>query len=181
MKTYSKLSLLVIFPVFGMVASAWAQSNPPPAAGAAGMEKEVRHVLVTLPFYGVFDNFEYKVDGATVTLLGQVSQPVLKSDAERAVKEIAGVDRVINEIEVLPLSPNDDRLRLALYRAIYRTAGLDRYALRAVPTIHIVVKNGNATLEGAVGTEMDKMLAGMKANGVHGVFSVKNNLRVSKE
>ncbi len=143
------------------------------------LQKEVRHELVTLPFYDVFDNLAYRVDGTDVTLLGQVTLPNKKSDAETAVKQIEGVGRVINQIEVLPVSPNDDRIRLAVYRAIYGTPGLDRYSLRAVPTIHIVVKNGNVTLEGAVGTEMDKTLAGIKANGVSGVFSVKNNLQVN--
>lgn len=178
MKIYFKVRLLAPLLVLGLAGSAWAQTNP--AAVTARIVKEVHHELVTLPFYNVFDNLEYKVDGTTVTLLGQVTRPVLKSDAEHAVKGIEGVTRVINQIEVLPLSPNDDRLRSALFRAIYRTEGLDRYAMRAVPTIHIIVKNGHVTLEGAVGTEMDKTLAGMRANGVSGIFSVTNNLRVDK-
>src|SRR5262249_2134712 len=111
---------------------------------------------------------------------GQVTQPTLKSDAEKAVKKIEGVQTVANEIEVLPLSPNDDRLRRELYRAIYSKAPLERYQMGAVPPIHIIVKNGNVTLEGAVGNEGDKNIAGITANGVPGVFSVKNNLRVDK-
>src|SRR5262249_45431301 len=134
-----------------------------------------------LPYYGVFDNLAFRIDGSKVTLLGQVTRPTLKSGAENVVKNIEGVESVTNQIEVLPLSPNDDQLRLALYRAIYSTTGLDRYALRNVPTIHIIVKNGNASLEGAVATEGDKNLAGIKAMGVAGVFSVKNNLAVNKE
>jgi hyperosmotically inducible protein len=133
-----------------------------------------------LPYYGVFDNLAFKVDGATVTLIGQVTRPTLKSDAEKVVKDIEGVEKVVNQIEVLPLSPNDDRLRLATYRAIYSTTGLDRYALNAVPPIHILVANGKVTLEGVVANEADKNMAGVKANGVSGVFSVTNNLRVEK-
>src|SRR5712672_2842385 len=101
--------------------------------------KEVRHELVMLPYYNVFDNLAFKVDGSTVTLMGQVTRPTLKSDAERVVKSIEGVDKVVNKIEVLPLSPNDERIRLAIYRAIYGHAGLQRYGLQAVPPIHIIV------------------------------------------
>jgi hyperosmotically inducible periplasmic protein len=142
--------------------------------------KEVRHELVMLPYYGVFDNLAYRVDGGTVTLFGQVTRPTLKSDAEKAVKSIEGVERVINNIEVLPLSPLDDRIRLAQYRAIYSTPGLDRYGLQAVPPIHIIVKNGNVTLEGVVATEADRNLAGIKAKAVPNVFSVENHLAVER-
>ena len=150
--------------------------------GLSRIKKEVRHELVTLPYYGVFDNLSYRVapDGA-VTLMGQVTRPTLKSDAERVVKEIEGVPKVINELEVLPLSPSDDQIRIAVYRAIFSTIGLDRYALQAVPPIHILVKNGNVMLEGIAATEGDKNLAGIKANSVSGVFSVKNNLRVEEK
>ena len=141
--------------------------------------REVRHELVMLPYYSVFDNLAYKVDGPTVTLYGQVARPTLKSDAERAVKKIEGVEKVVNEIEVLPLSPNDDRLRTAVYRAIYSQPGLDTYSLRAVPTIHIIVKNGHVTLAGAVANKGDKDRAGIAANGVPGVFSVTNDIQVS--
>ena len=134
-----------------------------------------------LPYYGVFDNLAFRVDGYTVTLLGQVTRPTLKSDAERVVKKIEGVESVKNEIKVLPLSSMDDRLRLALYRAIYGNTALNRYALRAVPTIHIIVENGNVTLEGVVSTEADKNIANIQANGVSGVFSVTNHLRVVKD
>jgi len=140
--------------------------------------REVRHELVMLPYYGVFDNLAYRVDGNTVTLFGQVTRPTLKSDAEHAVKGIEGVERVNNQIEVLPLSPMDDRIRLAEYRTIFSQPGLDRYAMQAVPPIHIIVSNGKVTLEGVVATEADKNLAGVKANSVAGVFSVNNNLRV---
>ncbi|MCU1275267.1 MAG: transport-associated protein [Bryobacterales bacterium] len=148
--------------------------------GEARIQREVRHQLVMLPYYGIFDNLAYQVNGSTVTLYGQVSRPTLKSDAENAVKQIEGVDRVINNIEVLPLSPNDDRIRLAEYRAIYGQSALNRYGLQAVPPIHIIVNNGNVTLEGVVANEGDKNIAGIQANTVPGVFSVTNNLRVEK-
>lgn len=131
-----------------------------------------------LPYYGVFDNLSYKVDGGTVTLMGQVTRPTLKSSAEKVVKDIEGVESVVNQIEVLPVSPNDDRLRLAVYRAVYGASQLNRYSLQAVPSIHIIVKNGNVTLEGVAANAGDKNMAGIKANGVSGVFSVKNNLRI---
>lgn len=143
--------------------------------------RQVRHELVMLPYYGVFDNFSYRVEGGTVTLLGQVTRPTLKSSAENVVKDIEGVERVDNQIKVLPLSPNDDRLRVALFRAIYGQTALNRYALRAVPPIHIIVDNGNVTLEGVVANEGDKNIANIQANGVPGVFSVVNNLRVENQ
>jgi hyperosmotically inducible protein len=141
--------------------------------------QEVRHQLVMLPFYSVFDNFTYQVapDG-TVTLMGQVRDPTLKPDAERAVKRIEGVERVVNNIEVLPTSPNDDRIRRAVYRAIYGNDVLAPYSLRAVPPIHIIVKNGNVTLAGVVARQMDKQIAEIQAKSVPGVFSVQDNLQV---
>ncbi len=142
------------------------------------LASEVRHELVMLPYYSIFDNLSYRVDGSVVTLFGQVTRPTLKSDAENVVKRIEGVTRVINDIEVLPLSPMDDRIRIAEARAIYGFPSLNRYALGALPPIHIIVKNGNVTLEGVVSSQADKNTAGIRANGVPGVFSVKNNLRV---
>lgn len=143
------------------------------------LSKEVRHQLVMLPWYSVFDNLAYEVRGDKVTLYGQVTRPNLKSDAEASVKSIEGVAAVANKIEVLPLSPMDDQLRRAVFRAIYGEAALSRYSVQAVPSIHIIVKNGNLTLEGVVDTEMDKNLAGIRANQVPNVFSVKNNLVVA--
>lgn len=131
-----------------------------------------------LPYYGVFDNLSFRVDGSAVTLMGEVTRPTLKSDAENVVKDIEGVERVINNIEVLPLSPNDDNLRLATYRAVYGHPALNRYALQAVPPIHIIVRNGNVTLEGVVANEGDKNIANIQATGVPGVFGVTNNLRL---
>ncbi|HEV3330777.1 MAG TPA: BON domain-containing protein [Bryobacteraceae bacterium] len=143
--------------------------------------KQVRHQLLTLPYYGVFDDLAFQVDGGTVTLLGQVVNPVLKDDAERSVKHVEGVTRVVNQIEVLPLSPNDDQIRRAEYRAIYGDPELStRYGFRALPSIHILVKNGHVTLEGVVANQMDKNVVGIRANGVSGVFSVDNRLAVEK-
>lgn len=159
----------------------WPAAGQPGGRGSQeGLVREVRHELVTLPYYGVFDDLAYRVDGSTVTLLGQVTRPTLKSDAENSVKNIEGVEKVVNQIEVLPLSPNDDRLRLAVYRAVYSQPSLENYSLRAVPPIHIIVKNGNATLVGVVAREADKDVAGIQAKGVSGVFSVTNNLTVEK-
>jgi hyperosmotically inducible periplasmic protein len=186
----SLLAVLVLPLIFSMAAPASAaiQDNQP--AGALSQKsvdriiREVHHELVMLPYYGVFDNLAYKLDpNGTVTLLGQVSPvrgPALKSDAENAVKRIEGVEKVVNNIEVLPLSGNDDRIRRAAYRAIYGNSVLSQYQLRAVPPIHIIVKNGHVTLEGAVARQMDKQIAGMQANGVHGAFSVTNNLLVDE-
>ena len=154
--------------------------QPAPAAGRQRIAREVRHELVMLPYYGVFDNLAYQVDGDTVTLFGQVTRPTLKTDAERVVKPIEGVEKVINKIEVLPLSPNDDRLRRAVYQKIFLQPALEQYALRSVPPIHIIVKNGNVTLVGVVSSESDKNIAGLQAKGVSGVFDVKNELRVVK-
>ncbi len=146
--------------------------------GQDRISREVRHELVMLPYYGVFDNLAYRVDGGVITLLGQVTQPTLKSDAGNVVKGIEGVTRVENQIEVLPLSPMDDGIRIATYRAIFGKPGLDRYAMQAVPPIHIIVANGKVTLEGVVATEGDRNQAGIYANGVSGVFAVTNNLHV---
>jgi len=150
-------------------------------AGISRIEREVRREIVTLPFYSLFDHFAFRVDGETVTLMGKVSRPTLKSEAENVVKKIEGVEKVKNEILVLPLSPNDDRLRLALYQAIYGHTALQTLAVRAVPPIHIIVENGNVTLEGVVANEIQKNVANIQANGVSGVFSVTNNLRVESQ
>jgi len=142
--------------------------------------KEVRHELLMLPYLDVFDYLSYKVDGYNVTLMGQVTRPTLKSDAEKAVKSIEGVEHVDNRIEVLPPSSMDDRLRLRLYRAIYGFPSLERYAMGVNRSIRIIVKGGRVTLEGVVDNETDKNTVGIRANGVPGIFSVTNNLQVSK-
>ncbi len=140
--------------------------------------REVRHELLMLPYFGVFDNIAFKVDGYNVTLLGQVVRPSLKSDAENAVKHIEGVEKIDNQIEVLPPSTTDDSLRLALYRAIYGYPALEKYALGVQKPIRIIVKNGHVTLEGVVDSDADKNMAGLRAKGVPGTFSVTNNLQV---
>ena len=152
----------------------------PGAMGEDRITREVRHVLLTLPYYGVFDNLEYSVNGNTVTLYGQVVRPTLRNDAASVVKGIEGVSKVDNRIQVLPLSEMDDRIRMAVYRAVYSDPSLNRYALEAVPPIHIIVDNGKVTLVGVVSSTGDKNIAGIRANGVSGVFSVENQLRVEQ-
>ena len=154
----------------------------PPARGSekfeAWLTKEVRHELVLLPYYSVFDNLEYRINGSEVTLSGQVVKPTLKDDAGNVVKRIEGVTKVVNNIEVLPLSNNDDRIRRAVFHAIYGDPMMERYALGSEQAIHIIVKNGNVTLEGIVDNDADKNVANIRANAVPGVFSVTNHLRV---
>jgi hyperosmotically inducible protein len=145
------------------------------------LERQVRHELVTLPFYSVFDDLSFRVDGDKVTLMGTVTRPTLKSGAEKSIKDIEGVGEIDNKIEVLPVSPNDDQIRIAAYRAIYGQSAMARYQMQAVPPIHIIVKNGDIALEGVVATEGEKNIAGIQAKGVNGAFSVKNNLRVEKD
>jgi hyperosmotically inducible periplasmic protein len=145
----------------------------------SAIAREVRHQLVMLPYFGVFDDLGFTVNGGTVTLVGAVTRPILKSDAENVVKRVEGVTSVVNEIEVLPLSPMDDRIRVAAYRAIYGDSTLStRYGFQALPSIHIIVRNGHIRLEGVVANEADKNIAGMRANGVSGAFSVENDLRI---
>ncbi|MFN2455916.1 MAG: BON domain-containing protein [Pyrinomonadaceae bacterium] len=164
------------------VATSAVIAAPQPARETVSNDQQiaqkVRRELVTLPFYGVFDNLAYKIDGSTVTLYGQVVRPTTRSDAEQRVKRLSGVARVVNNIEVLPLSTFDDSVRLGTYRAVFNTAGLYRYAMGANPSVHIVVARGHVTLEGVVSNRMDSQLAYIAANGVPGVFSVTNNLRV---
>jgi len=140
--------------------------------------REVRHEILMLPYYGVFDVIGYKVNGPKVTLLGSVTRPVTKSDAENVVKRIEGVQSVDNQIEVLPPSPSDDRSRVALFRAIYGFPSLEKYDLGTIKPIRIIVKNGHVTLEGVVDNQSDKDTAGIRANSVPGIFEVKNNLQV---
>ncbi len=143
--------------------------------------REVRHELLMLPYFGVFDNINYRVDGGTVTLMGQVVRPSLKSDAENAVKHIEGVDKVDNQIEVLPPSSMDDGLRIRLYHEIYGYPSLEKYALGVQKPIRIIVKGARVKLEGVVDNQSDKDVAGLRANGVPGIFQVTNNLRVESD
>ena len=150
------------------------------SAPKGDLADQVRHELVMLPFYNVFDDLNYSVNGGVVTLSGAVTQPVVKDDAQRAVKRLPGVVQVINNIKVLPLSSLDDRIRRAEYRAIFGFSDLYRYAMGANPAIHIIVENGHVTLTGVVSSQADKNVAYIRANGVPGVFSVTNDLRVAE-
>ena len=169
---------LAILTTAAISQNAPAQRDQPSARSQERIEREVRHELLMLPYFGVFDNIAYKADGYNVTLVGQVVRPSLKSDAENVVKHIEGVEHVDNKIEVLPPSPMDDRLRIELFRAIYGFEPLQKYALGVQKPIRIIVKNGHVTLEGVVDSEADKNLVNIRANSVPGIFSVTNNLRV---
>lgn len=183
-----RLTLLVPALIFFVLSGSAVMSSPQQQGRRANTEdrerayliKEVRHELIMLPYYGVFDWLQFEVQGdGTVTLLGQVTRPTLKSDAGNVVKDIEGVTKVNNQIEVLPLSPNDDRIRRAVYQSLFNfNSPIFRYGMGAVPSIHIIVKNGNVTLKGNVDNEADRNLANVRANGVLGVFSVKNELAV---
>jgi hyperosmotically inducible periplasmic protein len=179
MAIFRRITVALLALTIGLVSLAGSTAAQEPKS-QQNMIKEIRHQLVLLPYYSVFDNLSFKIEGSKVILLGQVVKPTLKADAGAAVKGVEGVSSVQNDIEVLPNSPMDDQLRRAVYRAIYSEPGLSRYALSAVPSIHIIVKNGNVTLEGVADNDADKNLAGLRANGVPNVFSVTNNLVVSK-
>jgi BON domain len=175
----NRSKLYVCALALSLLVPAYAQKDHPKSQDR--IVREVRHELVMLPYYGVFDNLAFRVDGSSVTLLGEVTRPTLKSDAGNVVKGIEGVEKVDNQIKVLPLSSMDDRIRIATYRAIFSQPGLDRYAMQAVPPIHIIVDNGKVTLVGTVANQADKDRAALQANGVSGVFSVTNNLRVESD
>jgi hyperosmotically inducible protein len=151
-----------------------AANNPTPRT----LEEQVRHEILMVPYIGVFDNLNYQVDNGVVTLSGEVTQPVRKTDVERAVSSINGVTAVNDRIEVLPLSPFDDRIRVRTLRTMLRSAPLDKYFQGVQPSIRIIVKNGNVTLDGVVLNSGDRQIAYMTANQVPGVFSVKNNLQI---
>jgi len=188
--------ILTVFALFG-----WALAMAPQATAAAAIrvpaqqtqnrgdarleeniKREVRHQLLLLPYYSIFDNLAYSVDGTTVTLEGQVisTHGVLKDDAESAVKKVEGVEKVVNNIEILPPSPDDDQIRRAEFRAIYGFPSLEKYGWSSVASIHIIVKGGHVTLEGVVDNQADKDAANVRANTVTNVFSVTNNLKVAK-
>ena len=177
-KLLAFVACLFALNALGVAQNPPAQRNQPSARSQERIEKEVRHELLMLPYFGVFDNIAYKVDGDKVTLLGQVVRPSLKSDAENVVKHIEGVEHVDNQIEVLPPSPMDDQLRIQLFRSVYGYEPLQKYALGVQKPIRIVVKTGHVTLEGVVDNEADKNLVNIRANSVPGIFSVTNNLRV---
>lgn len=175
--------VLALLPLGAMAQNSNSRANAPMSSSEmARITREVHHQLVLLPWYGVFDNLAYKVDpNGTVTLLGEVRQATLKKDAENAVKKIEGVEHVENQIKILPTSTMDDQIRLRTFHAIYGNSNLSRYAVLAVPTIHIIVDNGHVTLVGVVDSKTDKQIAGVQAKSVPNVFSVNNDLRVEGE
>lgn len=170
------ISIGLAFSVKGQASQNGPGSTSSPAE--ARIQKEVRHELLMLPYFGVFDNIAFQVNGNTVVLMGQVTRPTLKSDAENTLKHIEGVEHVDNKIEVLPPSPMDDQLRLSLYRAIYGFGPLEKYALGVQKPIRIIVKSGHVRLEGVVDNETDRDTAALRAKTVPGTFDVTNNLHV---
>ncbi len=180
----TSLAVALVILSLGFGSRAFSQTTNDTSAAssrsAERLKREVRHEILMLPYFGVFDNIAFKVDGYNITLLGQVTRPSTKKDAERAVRGIEGVENVDNQIEILPTSPADDRIRLLLYRQIYGYPTLERYALPVVKPIRIIVKNGHVTLEGVVDNETDKNVAGIQAKSVPGTFEVANNLQVEK-
>jgi len=188
MRTHSLITNLTLA-VFLVVPSSFAQQHDKnhqdafvPDTDETEIVKHIRHELVMLPYYGIFDDLAFRMDGGSVILLGAVVRPTLKDDAGRVAKKVSGVQQVVNNIEVLPVSPMDDQIRRAEYRVIYGDPSISiRYGYRALPSIHIIVKNGHVTLEGVVANQADKNLIGIKANGVPNVFSVTNNLLSESE
>jgi hyperosmotically inducible periplasmic protein len=186
MKRMSKFFLVLSF-TFALLAagevaqSGLAQPASPANPGQARVQKEVRHELLMLPYFTVFDNIAFQVQGETVTLIGDVTQSVLKSEAENVIKHIEGVGQVVNKINVLPPAPMDSQSRVALYRAIYGFPALEKYAMGVQKPIRIIVNMGKVTLEGVVDTQADKDMAGLRANTVAGTFSVTNNLQVVQQ
>ncbi len=178
-KAKSKILALAVAITLAMTVATAAAA--PFSDQETGLTKEIRKELLTLPYYGVYDNLAFKIEGDTVTLFGQVTRPSTRKDAERRVAKIEGVERVINNIKVLPISSFDDGIRVRTLRAIARTGGLYRYFQGANPSIHIIVDHGNVTLEGVVSSKTDSNLAFIAANGVSGVFKVTNNLAVKRD
>jgi hyperosmotically inducible protein len=170
--------LIGIAPAALVAKPATAPDSASTAPANTQLAKEVRHRLLMLPYYGVFDNLAYSIDGSKMTLYGQVVRPSTRSDAERSISKINGVSEVVNKIEVLPLSSFDDSIRARTYREIARTGGLYRYLMGANPSLHIIVNNGHVTLTGMVGNKMDQQLAYIAASRVFGSFSVTNELQV---
>ena len=181
--TKAVLFILLLQPILG-TAQAGAKQEAQTHKGSRNndeyLKREVRHELLSVPWYSVFDILQYSVNGNEVTLKGAVVNPTVKTDAENAVKHIEGVEKVNNQIEVLPPSPMDDQIRRAEYRAIYSQDLLSRYGVGSLQSIHIIVKGGHVTLEGNVDTEADKNAANLYANSVPNVFSVTNNLVVTR-
>jgi len=170
--------LLTVAGTETLKAQAASGTRPANPDEKSALSREIHHQLLVLPFYSVFDNLAYTINGSEVTLSGQVLRPTLKADAETAVKSLEGVKAVVNRIELLPASPSDDELRRGIYRAIYENSTLARYAVQTLPSIHIIVRNGNVTLEGNVESLADSTLAATRASGVANLQRFKNNLVV---
>ena len=182
MKRMMYLAFLVAFALIPLANAQTLQGTARRSTGLEKLEKEVRHELVMLPYYTRFDAIEYKVEGDKVTLSGWVTRPTLKSDAENVLKQVEGIETIVNRIEVLPLSPNDDRIRRSLFYALFGwDSPLYRYAVGSADNIRMIVKNGNVTLVGNVASDFEKNIAEVRANQVPGVFSVTNRLVSRKE
>ena len=178
---FSGTAVLIL--MISLVQVGMASAPKGTAASAASrqinnLQDRVRHTILMLPNFGVFDNLNFTLQGDTVTLIGEVRRAILKSEAEAAVRKTAGVANVINNIDILPLSPMDDSLRVKTYRAVYSMPGFERYEIQATQPIRIIVKNGNITLDGVVATQLDKILAEAAARKVSLAFSVTNNLTI---
>jgi hyperosmotically inducible periplasmic protein len=180
-----KFASLLVISLILTLSSLRAQRPPEvkPATAApktdeSQLSHEIRHQLLVLPYYSVFDYITFTLDGGNVTLTGYVLRPTLRANAEAAAKSLEGVSSVKNLIELLPKSATDDDSRRAVYRSIFEDSTLQRYAVSEVPAIHIILRDGEVTLEGAVATEAEKNLASTRASGVSGVSNVKNNLAV---
>ncbi len=171
-RTLQKLTITLACAVLAVPTFLQANDKPLP--------ERVRHQLAMLPYYNIFDDLGFQVNGSTVVLSGDVTNPTLKADAGRTVQHLEGVTQVVNNINVLPLSPMDWGIRRAEYRAIFNFGPMSRYSVGVNPAIHIIVKNGHVTLVGTVINQGDKNIAGIRANGVPGVFSVENDLQVKK-
>lgn len=169
---------MLLIGILQVVAQDQSQLHAAPAVSTERIAKEVRHEILMLPYYDVFDNIGFKVEGYNVTLVGSVTNPAVKSDAGNAVKRIEGVEQVNNQIEVLPPSPMDNQIRQRVFRAIYGFGPLQKYDMPVIKPIRIIVKGGHVTLEGVVDNDTDKNTAGIRAKTVPGIFSVTNNLQV---
>jgi hyperosmotically inducible protein len=162
----------------GMASIPKNQVQLPPNAQNPGLVEKVRHSLLMLPYYSVFDELAFTIDGSNVVLTGEVTRPILKSEAEKAVRDVSGVSNVTDKIEVLPLSKMDDSIRIATYRAIFSMPGFEKYADQTVSPIRIIVKNGNISLDGVVATNFDRTMAETAARRVPFAFSVTDNLAI---
>ena len=176
-----KMRSLILAAAFGVAALPLVASGSQAAMDDAAWKAElVRKEIVTLPFYSIFDHVTIQVEGNQVMLDGSVYRPSMRKSVERVAARVEGVTEVVNNVEVQRTSPFDDRLRVALVRTLYSNQALNRYGIQSVPPIHIIVDNGDVTLEGVVNRDLEKNVAGILANGISGVFSVTNNLRVEK-